>query len=447
MTSSYSSTDDHSELSSYAYSYPHKSSYGTLSPPVRIADAWRNEDASQLSLYVHLPFCEMRCGFCNLFTQSQPSGGIVEEYLKTLHRQIHVLQREVPQARFQQFAMGGGTPTLLSASQLSALLQTISETYQVSLSQLPTSVETSPATATADRLKVLHDFGVQRISIGVQSFHAADSQLFGRPQQVSDVHAAIDRIRNEGLPVLNIDLIYGDALQTADSWRSSLNAALSYQPEELYLYPLYIRPETGLAKANRSVFSHRSDLYRLARDRLCEMGYEQTSLRGFRRPGVTAPSTYSCQRDGMIGLGCGARSYTQNLHYGTHFATTQAGVKAILGEWTSQTDTDLTWATHGFSLNEEERIRRYVIMSLLQVKGLSTSELQQRFPNMTVDLHAEWAILKERGWLNHDHDRYLLTEAGIENSDRVGVILYSPLVRENLRSFVEGAARLVNGDP
>ncbi len=437
------STD--TELSSYAYSYPHKSSYRALSPPVRIAAVWRDEDASLLSLYVHLPFCEMRCGFCNLFTQSQPTGGTVDDYLATLHRQMNVIRREIPQARFQQFAIGGGTPTLLSVHQLSALLRGIEESFDVPISQLPTSIETSPTTATSDRLQVLHDFGVQRISLGVQSFLTTDSQLFGRPQKAAEVFAALDRIRDASLPILNIDLIYGDPQQSLDSWLASVREALRYRPEELYLYPLYVRPDTGLAKVGRSATTHRSDLYRAARDLLRETGYQQTSLRGFRWPGVVTPSTYTCQRDGMIGMGCGARSYTQSLHYGTRFATTQTGIKAILGEWVSQTDEELALATHGFPLDADEQLRRYVIMSLLQVEGLSITEVRQRFPDASIELLPEWSLLEERGWLQRKAERYVLTESGIENSDRVGPILYSPHVREQLRLFVERTASFEGG--
>src|SRR5205085_12428903 len=97
------------------------------------------------------------------------------------------------------------------------------------------------------------------------------------------------------------------------SWRE----ALHWDPEELYLYPLYIRPQTGLGRRNGDGVEHRTDLYRLGRDLLLSQGYRQASLRCFRKPSTALPTNYGCQRDGMIGLGCGARSYTRELHYGS----------------------------------------------------------------------------------------------------------------------------------
>ncbi len=425
------------ELSTYAYSYPHKSSYRPLTPAVPIAAAWRNENVEQLSLYVHIPFCEMRCGFCNLFTQSQPTEGIVTDYLHTLVRQMGVVRRAVPTATFSQLAIGGGTPTFLSAQQLAKLCTEIETTFGQSIRDLPTSVETSPATATADRLQVLASYGVQRISLGVQSFLPFETRQLGRPQQVDEVHRALNLIQECHFPELNIDLIYGAPEQTLETWLASLGAALDYHPDELYLYPLFVRPQTGLGQQGMRQVEHQVELYIAARELLGDRGYVQTSLRCFRRPSTTSKSTYTCQRDGLIGLGCGARSYTRQLHYATRFATTQAGIRAILREWVMQTDEEFSLATHGIHLSLEEECRRFVIMSLLQAEGLSIAEFQDRFPG--TDLHEMPGIdvLIYREWLIANNDRYVLTPLGLQNSDFVGPLLYSPSVLESLRAFVQ----------
>jgi oxygen-independent coproporphyrinogen III oxidase len=436
MISSIPIIEEPAELSTYAYSYPHKSSYGPLSPPVPIASAWRYEDVSRLSLYVHVPFCEMRCGFCNLFTQSQPADIVVEAYLATLVRQMNVVRAAVPTATFSQFALGGGTPTFLSSAQLESLLSQVETTFGQSIGRLPASVEVSPTTATKDRLDVLAGFGVQRISVGVQSFEAADAHEMGRPQKAHVAHEAIERIRACGFPVLNIDLIYGGAHQTCESWLESLRQALRYRPEELYLYPLYVRPETGLARVGSRSFQHRADLYLAARGLLGERGYEQASLRCFRLPQSGSPSSYGCQRDGMIGLGCGARSYTERLHYSTRFAVTQAGIRSILAAWIAQTDLDFALATHGIWLSEDEQRRRFIILSLLQAEGLAIAEFRERFPSSAVDDVPEVAGLIERGWLVRTGDRYVLTQRGLQYSDTVGPLLYSQPVRDRLRAFV-----------
>jgi len=425
------------DLAAYAYSYPHKSSYRTLSPPVPITEAWQTEDRSRLSLYIHVPFCEMRCSFCNLFTQSQPTADLVERYLATLVRQMNVTRTAVPDASFSQLAIGGGTPTFLDSLQLDRLLRSVADIFGQPIARLPTSVETSPVTATADRLAVLADHGVTRISLGVQSFLESETRLFGRPQHPNDVHSALERIRAAGFPVLNLDLIYGHPHQTRESWQSSLQSALRYHPEELYLYPLYIRPETGLARQDHLEWRHRTDLYEIAVDRLGEQGYLQSSLRCFHLPRKNFPETYACQRDGMIGLGCGARSYTRRLHYATKFAVSQPGIRAILNDWIALPDPQLALATHGIRLCEEEQRRRYLILSLLQAEGLSLTDFTSQFPGAEVHHLSGIAELIERGWLNRTTDRYVLTPTGLLHSDTVGPLLYSPLVRERLRAFVE----------
>jgi len=423
-------------LATYAYSYPHKSSYGPLTPPVSIADAWSDENVDRLSLYLHVPFCEMRCGFCNLFTQSQPAVAFVEEYVATTLRQMRVISECVPHARFEQFAIGGGTPTFLSAVHLERLLAGLETQFRLRLRSLPTSVESSPATATRDRLEVLAAFGVDRISLGVQTFDSHDAQLIGRPQNRAATNAAIETIRDLGFPILNLDLIYGDPRQTRETWLQSLDEALRFEPEELYLYPLYVRPETGLARVGHRMGAIRGDLYQAARERLLTLGYRQLSLRCFQKPHIASMSTYACQRDGMIGLGCGARSYTRRLHYATRFAVTQSEIRKILAEWISLSDEDLAFATHGIRLGEDEQRRRYLIMSLLQTEGMATDDYRSLFSSSPWTDVPELERLSNRGWLENSTDRLVLTADGVEHSDEIGPMLYSSSVRSRLEEFV-----------
>src|SRR5207248_3751773 len=129
---------------------------------------------------------------------------------------------------------------------------------------------------------------VDRISIGVQSFVEAEAAAAGRAQRTAEVEEALARIREAGFPRLNIDLIYGLPGQTVESWLGSLRAALRFAPEELYLYPLYVRPLTGLGRSSRSWDDQRLTCYREARALLLVCGYEQVSMRMFRARHGTA---------------------------------------------------------------------------------------------------------------------------------------------------------------
>lgn len=434
LTATPASADN--ELATYAYSYPHKSSYRPFTPPRPWHEIWCDEPREQIALYMHIPFCEARCGFCNLFARSQPDDDQVEAYLGTLQRQIEVIRERLGPLGIRSLALGGGTPTWLTTSQLSSLFNILEQKLEFTVQRTPTSVETSPATATSDRLETLAEFGVERISLGVQAFDNPTLGQLGRPQSSEAVHRALDAIRSAGFPILNIDLIYGTPEQTAADWMRSLSTAMRWRPEELYLYPLYTRPETGLARLGR-VAETRSDLYRLAREFLREQGYQQSSLRCFRLARLGPGSDEGCLREGMIGLGCGARSYTQNTHHATRFAVTQAGVRTILDDWIRQTDTELGFATHGYDLDHDEQRRRFLILSLLRVEGLATDEYVARFNTSPEHDFPLLADLRRRGWLCDGDGQLVLTEEGIEHSDLIGPLFYSPVVRTRLREFVQ----------
>jgi oxygen-independent coproporphyrinogen-3 oxidase len=213
----------------YTYAYPHKTAYRPLAAPVPLADLWAGEARDALSLYIHLPFCEMRCGFCNLFTTANPQADFVTTYLETLARQARQVRAALGPARIARFALGGGTPTYLAAGELARLFA-LAEGLGVDLAATPVGIETSPATATPDRLAFLRAQGVGRVSIGVQSFDEAEVHAVGRAQKRATVAAALDAIRAARFPTLNIDLIYGLPGQTVTSWAASLDQALRWAP-------------------------------------------------------------------------------------------------------------------------------------------------------------------------------------------------------------------------
>src|SRR5215212_5950263 len=130
----------------YAYSYPHKTAYRPLRPAVPVRRAWAAEPKHALYLYLHVPFCEMRCGFCNLFTTANPRDEVVDRYVAALWRQARRVREAVGSVRVARMAVGGGTPTYLSAGQLERVLAAAGELFGVDGRAVPTSVETSPRT-------------------------------------------------------------------------------------------------------------------------------------------------------------------------------------------------------------------------------------------------------------------------------------------------------------
>lgn len=422
---------------SYTYTYPHKTAYRPFDTPRPLREVWANERKTGLFLYMHIPFCEMRCGFCNLFTTVHPGASLEAHYVATLEREAEQMREALGDATFARVAIGGGTPTYLEPTELERVLAIAEGTFGINLHAVPMSVETSPATATPERLALLRAHGVDRISIGVQSFREREVHGVGRAQSQTEVERALTTIRAHVFPTLNIDLIYGLPYQDENSWLDSLRVALEYTPEELYLYPLYQRPLTGLDKMTLSWDDHRLSLYRIGRDFLLNHGYQQRSMRMFRAP--HAPSgqgpVYCCQEDGMVGLGCGARSYTRTTHYSSEYAVGQKGIRAIIADYVNRPTEHFASAHYGFTLDEAEQRRRYAIKSVLHGDGLEWAAYHAYFGTHATDDLPLLIDLIQRGWATNDGAVLRLTETGMEWSDTIGPWLYSGAVNQLMQAY------------
>jgi len=415
---------------SYAYSYPHKTAYRALAPAIDLRALWAAEDRSALFLYLHVPFCEQRCGFCNLFTQAQPRDGLEARYLAALERQAEIVGELLAPAQFAQLAVGGGTPTFLSAPLLDRLLQVA---RKLGASGVPSSVEISPATFDDEKLAVLVAHGTTRVSMGVQSFVAAETSAVQRRQALVDVERALAGLRG-AIPTRNVDLIYGLPGQTEATLCASIDRAIELGANELYLYPLYVRPLTVLGR-RASWNDLRLPLYRAGRDHLLTLGFRQVSMRMFAAPqkNVALPSPagpqYRCQRDGMVGLGAGARSYTQRVHYASPYAISQAGVKSKIADWIDQPASSFAVASHGIVLSDEEQRRRFVLLSLLDA-GIDRAAYRARFGGEVLAQLPELAEAIDAGLATLDAGSLRLTDAGLERADVFGHWLQSQAVRD-----------------
>jgi oxygen-independent coproporphyrinogen-3 oxidase len=417
--------------------YPHKTSYRPINPPIELKQVWVKENKQALFLYIHIPFCEMRCGFCNLFTTVKNNQELFEQYVQAVNRQALQVKTALGPSNFARFALGGGTPTQLSVSQLEAVLNIAEKTMGARLLEIPGSVEVSPETVNREKLKLLRDRGITRVSIGVQSFIDAEVLAVQRRQNSSQVKAALTLMAEANFPIINIDLIYGLPGQTVESWVRSLREALQFQPQELYLYPLYVRPLTGLGKTPQEWDDIRLACYREGRSLLLSEGYTQVSLRMFRKTDLNSNSgpVYCCQSDGMIGLGCGARSYTEHYHYSGEYAVSDAEIRQILTAFIQSPDSGLGLMHYGFKLDAEDRRRRYVLLSLLSEAGVNLKDYTQRFNTDIFEDLSELSELLDLNLAIVDNQRLCLTESGIERSDTIGYWLFSDRVRALIKEY------------
>jgi oxygen-independent coproporphyrinogen-3 oxidase len=412
------------------YSYPHKTAYG----PVEDAKLQSLMDGSLCpDLYFHIPFCRQKCGYCNLFSVSGADTPYMARYVDALAAQF--AQFNLSAKTFRSFTVGGGSPLLLPEAQLVRLFSLVepglarpvqdrcqksaagsghvAESNPEDLRRPVTGVcgedymghpnaaadhlaqncvETSPGDVVAEKLDILKDFRIERVSLGVQSLHADELARIGRADRPDVARAALERIKRRDFPCLNVDLIYGIPGQGAESLSWTLRRVLDYEPDEIFLYPLYIRAGTGIAgtKPNPSRYA----LYCFARDFLAERGYRQLSMRQFAKRLPEHPQ--SCGFDDMVGLGCGARSYLGNLHFCTPFAVRREHCRSLIDAYM---ETPVPKTVHGYLLDEDEQKRRYVLKNLLYFHGLSRSGYRRRFNS---DPMADFPVLlelRERGYL------------------------------------------------
>jgi coproporphyrinogen III oxidase-like Fe-S oxidoreductase len=417
----------------YVYGYPHKTAYRALVHPVPIERAWESEAKQGLALYLHVPFCEFRCGFCNLFAAHGTGDDEREAYLDALERQASVVAAAIGNTTAASVAIGGGTPTLLSPSQLDRLLGIVD---RFGGRGAPLAVETSPATATPDRIAWLRAARVTRVSLGVQTFDAETRRAIGRPDRPEAAREAAERLIASGIASVNLDLVYGAEGQTEAAFERDLEQAIALGPTELYLYPLYVRAQTGLGRRRvegAGAADRRPAMLRRAVARLRDAGFAQRSMRSFVHERLVAPATrHRCEMDATIGLGPGARSYTRELHYADPWSVTQRRVRASVARFAAEDDAAFAVAHHGFELDGAEQQRRYVLQTLLEASGVSLAEHAARFGQPLRRLLPQIEQLETLALAEERGGRFVLTADGLAASDAIGPWLYSESVRARM---------------
>lgn len=374
----------------YQYSYPHKNEYYSIEKADIIA---KLNTLQEGDLYVHLPFCSSKCGYCNLFSLV-PKAGLVEGYLDAIKRQYSQM-RELCSPMINSFILGGGTPSILSIAQLDELFSSIKihplHHYSV--------IELSPNETTLEKVRYLKEVGFNRVSIGVQSLEDSELVALNRKHTSDICVQALEFISNANFEDFNIDIIYGIKGQTRDSLRRTLEGVVSFAPTEIFIYPLYIRENTWLHSRFELDETHTQELYLYLREYLNERGYHQTSMRRFTRKEIN--STVSCGFEKSIALGCGGRSYIDNLHFCEEYSSKPSGVYSTLERFAQKTDffTDLV----GYNLTDLDMKKRYVIKNLLHINGIIKSDYTDKFGSDVMEL----ACFNERRfseYINYEED-------------------------------------------
>ncbi len=412
--------------------------FSCWTPEIRPAVQQRLESSSAgrehtpLGLYVHIPFCLERCEYCYYRSYAHPSASTIEAYLEALVTEWDLYHR-LPAVRHRplQFAyFGGGTPSLLEPDPLRRLLQSLRSRFDWSDSAEFT-FECSPKTASSERLEILRNAGVTRLSMGVQQLDDDVLRKAGRVHLSADVRRAYDAIRQFDFPIVNLDLIVGLVGETDDTFFGSLEEVLSLSPESITIYQLEIPPNTPLY---RSLESQQADLPASWEVKRCRLG---TAFERMESAGYTVRSAYAAVRDparhaflyqelqyrgaDLLGTGLTAFSYLGGVHYQNSVSLRQYHAEIASGRIP---------CGRGYELNTDEQAVRELVLQL-KLGHVSLNELRTKYGfDAVTELSEPLERLRDAGWLQFDEDQITVTREGLLRIDHLLPSLYLPRHRQ-----------------
>lgn len=269
-------------------------------------------------VYVHVPFCVKKCDYCSFYSLPLQRN-VVGEYLTSLKREIS-LRAEGKTWEAATLFIGGGTPTSLSEPDLDSLLSILNEGFIFSKDGEKT-VEANPGTLTEGKLSILRRQGINRISLGVQSFNERMLKGIGRIHSSQDIYDSVQMIRKVGFDNLNLDLIFGLPGQTLEDWHETLEKALTLRPEHISIYGLMVEEGTPLALNARQIAQLPDDdlqgeMYDIGREVLCKEGYSHYETSNYALPGYECRHNLGYWRGkDYLGIGPSAVSCVKNRRF------------------------------------------------------------------------------------------------------------------------------------
>lgn len=341
-----------------------------------------------LSMYVHIPFCHERCTFCGCNVVITEKPGVADEYLDFVERELALVRAALgPRRSVAQLHWGGGTPTYLHVPQIRRLFGAIIRQFELT-PDAEIALEVDPRVTSREQLLALRELGFNRVSLGVQDLDRAVQRAITRNQTEAETVGVYQWSREAGFEGINFDLVYGLPFQNLESWQRTVESVIRLRPDRLAVYSYahvpWIRPhQKWIPQESLPIGRDKYDLFARARQMLLEAGYLAIGLDHFALPDdelSVAVSEHRLHRNfmgytvvpaaEMIGIGTSAigevgGSYAQNhVKLSRYYAAIEAG----------QLPT-----ARGFSLSQDDVIRRYLIRRLMCDFQLDTRQLEARF--------------------------------------------------------------------
>ena len=364
------------------------------------------------SAYVHVPFCRHRCGYCN-FTVVANRDDLIEDYLRAI--EIELSWFKEPQSVDTLF-IGGGTPTHLRPAQLERLFETLRHWLPVN-DAAEISVEANPEDINSQTIDVLVRAGVNRVSLGAQSFRDTKLRTLERSHAGDQVTHCMEQLR-PAVRSISLDLIFGAPHETVEQWTADLAAALDLSPDHLSTYGLtYERGTRFFARRHKQELRQvpedtERQMYELAIDTVQEHGFDHYEVSNFARSGHCCRHNMNYWECGQFfGIGPGASSYVNGIRKSNHRSTTSYLQKTLRG--TSPINESET-------LDEKEQAHERLVFGLRQLKGINIQQFATASGFEVHDLvgkQLKW--LADEGLLHVDEVCIRLTRQGLLVSDAI----------------------------
>ena len=367
---------------------------------------------SPRAAYLHVPFCLHRCGYCN-FSVIAGRDDLVDTYLAAIAKELAWLGQ--PQ-KVDTLYFGGGTPTHLQPAQLQRLCELALEWFPLAM-EYEWTVEANPGDLDDARMQVLAQAGVNRLSLGAQSFRAEKLQILERDHQAEHIHQAVELARKSQMQVC-LDLIFAAPGESLSQWQEDLKQACLLQPDHISTYGLTFEQGTRFWSRRHQGNLHSVDeeiereMYLAAIEQLTQAGYEHYEISNFAQPGKRSRhnETYWAGA-GYFAAGPGAARYVEGVRETNHGSTTTY-LKRVLADQSPVADRE--------RLTPEQRARELLVFGLRRLEGVARQAFAQQSGFSLEDLAAkEIASLVEAGLFADDRETIRLTQEGLLISDAI----------------------------
>ncbi|ARD56856.1 radical SAM family heme chaperone HemW [Bacillus sp. FSL K6-0994] len=360
--------------------------------------------------YIHIPFCEHICHYCDFnkfFIKTQP----VDEYLAALEKEMQHTIEQKGEQELKTIFIGGGTPTSLTVSQLDQLMNSIHSVLKPTKNLIEFAVEANPDELSLEKLHVLKAAGVNRLSFGVQTFEDDLLKKIGRVHQKKDVLTSFERARAVGFDNISLDLMFGLPHQEKHHVMNSLETAFSLGAEHYSVYSLIVEPKTVFynlmqkGKLHLPPQEREAEMYELVMDEMERHGLKQYEISNYAKPGFESQHnlTYWSNED-YFGFGAGAHGYVDGIR------NVNAGPVKHYLELIDQTGFPYK-ETH--QVTKAEQIEEEMFLGLRKIEGVKSADFQAKYGAAPEALFSTvLEDLEEKGLIVKDDKGIRLTRKG-----------------------------------